>query len=157
MTYSDYGILVGIGVNCCFLLYLMSTPRLTVERLQISELRVLLIGIDQSLAFSAVERLRDWTLKQVERYDGIDLVVIDGFNVHFIDMTTAKTFVEMAQDLQMHQTRLMLWRFEADIAYAMLRMRKELFLPMLRADAQLPAAISRWKHLHYLPSDDSHP
>ncbi|KFB46319.1 AGAP004633-PA-like protein [Anopheles sinensis] len=151
----DYGILVGIGINCCFLLYLMSTPRLTVELMEIANLRVLLVNIDQSLAFSAVDRLRGWILKQIERHDDVELVVIDGSNVHFIDMTVAKSFAEMEHDLQMRQVRLLLWRFEPEIACTLLRLREELFLPILRTDLELQDAVTRWKHLHYLPTDVS--
>ncbi|XP_053669624.1 sodium-independent sulfate anion transporter-like [Anopheles nili] len=151
----DYGILVGIGINGCFLLYLMSSPRLSAEEFQLSELRVLLVCIDQSLVFSSAEALRNWVLKQIDQRNHIDLVVINGENVHFADTTVAKNFVSIEQDLAVRHIRLMLWRFEANVAFSLLRLRKELFITMLRAELLLPEAVARWKHLHYLPSDIS--
>ncbi|EAA10597.5 AGAP004633-PA [Anopheles gambiae str. PEST] len=145
----DYGILVGIGLNCCILLYLMSTPGLSGEEIQLSGLTVLLVKVDQSLAFSSAECLRDWILKRIDQRDHIDVVVIDGQNIHFADTTVAKNFVSIEEDLRIRQIRLMLWRFDAKVAFVFLRMRKELFIPLLRADVQLQDAVARWKHLHY--------
>uniref|UniRef100_A0A182VPV2 STAS domain-containing protein n=1 Tax=Anopheles minimus TaxID=112268 RepID=A0A182VPV2_9DIPT len=149
----DYGILVGIGINCCLLLYLMSTPGLSGEEIQLVGLRILLVKIDQSLAFSSAECLRDWIMKRIGQRDDIDLVVIDGHNVHFADTTVAKNFVNIEEDLRTQHIQLLLWRFQSNVALTLLRMRKELFIPMLRADLQLQDAVARWKHLHPLPSD----
>ncbi|XP_052869528.1 sodium-independent sulfate anion transporter-like [Anopheles cruzii] len=152
----DYGILVGIGIHCAFLLYLISSPRLTSELCLVSDMRILLIGMDQSLAFSSAERLRDWILRQIENYETkIDLVVIDGQNVNFIDMSVAKNVVSIEQDLRARKIQLLLWRFETDTAFTLLRMRKELFLPLLRADHELEEAVAGWKCYHFEPSLNS--
>ncbi|XP_053659952.1 sodium-independent sulfate anion transporter-like [Anopheles marshallii] len=147
----DYGILVGIGINCGILLYLMSTPGLSSEEIQLVGQRILLIKIDQSLAFSSAERLRDWIIKRIGQRDNIDLVVIDGHNIHFADTTVAKSFVDIEEDLRTRNIQLLLWRFQCNVALTLLRMRKELFITMLRADVQLQDAVARWKHLHPLP------
>uniref|UniRef100_A0A8W7JW36 STAS domain-containing protein n=1 Tax=Anopheles albimanus TaxID=7167 RepID=A0A8W7JW36_ANOAL len=148
----DYGILIGIAVHCGFLLYLVSSPRLTAEVCLASDSCVLLIRIDQSLAFSSAELLRDWILERIaEHGTHFDLVVIDGQNVHFLDMTVAKNIVSIEQDLRTRRISLMLWRFEEGVAFTLLRMQKELFFPLLRADNELEQAVSRWKHLHASP------
>uniref|UniRef100_A0A182LWM2 STAS domain-containing protein n=1 Tax=Anopheles culicifacies TaxID=139723 RepID=A0A182LWM2_9DIPT len=151
----DYGILVGIGINCCILLYLMSTPGLSGEEIQLVGLRILLVKNDQSLAFSSAECLRDWIMKRIGQREDIDLVVIDGHNVHFADTTVAKNFVNIEEDLRTQHIQLLLWRFQANVAQTLLRMRKELFITMLRADLQLQDAVARWKYLHSLPSDST--
>ncbi|XP_035902763.1 sodium-independent sulfate anion transporter-like [Anopheles stephensi] len=149
----DYGILVGIGINCCILLYLMSCPGLSGEEIQLAGLRILLVKIDQSLAFSSAECLRDWIMKRIAQRDNIDLVVIDGQNVHFADTTVAKNFVNIEEDLNTRHIRLLLWRFQSNVALALLRMRKELFIGMLRADSQLQDAVARWKFLNQYPPE----
>uniref|UniRef100_A0A182PSR8 STAS domain-containing protein n=1 Tax=Anopheles epiroticus TaxID=199890 RepID=A0A182PSR8_9DIPT len=152
----DYGILVGIAINCCILLYLVSCPGLSAEEVQLAGLRILLVKVDKSLAFSSAECMRDYILKSIEQRDYIDLVVIDGQHIHFADTTVAKNFVSIEEDLRTQRIRLMLWRFEATVALALLRMRKELFITMLRADVALQDAVARWKYLHYqTPSDTS--
>uniref|UniRef100_A0A182JY12 STAS domain-containing protein n=1 Tax=Anopheles christyi TaxID=43041 RepID=A0A182JY12_9DIPT len=151
----DYGILVGIGINCCILLYLISSPGLSAEEMQLAGLSVLLVKVDQSLAFSSAECLRDWILKRVDQRDNIELVVIDGQNIHFADTTVAKNFVSIEEDLRIRRMRLMLWRFESKVAFAFLRMRKELFITLLRADVLLQDAVARWKHLNYQVTWDS--
>uniref|UniRef100_A0A182R0R3 STAS domain-containing protein n=1 Tax=Anopheles farauti TaxID=69004 RepID=A0A182R0R3_9DIPT len=124
----DYGILVGIAINCCILLYLISSPGLSAEEIELSELRILLVNINQSLVFSSAEHLRDWILKQLDQRENVELVVIDGHNIHFADTTVAKNFISIEEDLRTRQIRLLLWRFESNVAFTLLRIRKQLFI-----------------------------
>lgn len=135
----DLGILIGTAINCTFLLYLVSTPSITSETLLLeSTHQTLLIRPSSDLTFSSAEYVRDWIMRAVlDSYENpIDLVVLDGTNINFVDTTVAKNLLCVETDLRAKEVGLVLWRWNRSTAGALVRLDRD-FLPLLRDDKEL--------------------
>ncbi|XP_055632189.1 sodium-independent sulfate anion transporter-like [Toxorhynchites rutilus septentrionalis] len=142
----DYGILVGIAVNCCFLLYLMSAPEITMETRHIDSTNVLIVRPALDLTFSSAEYLRDRVMRTVvEAYQNpIDLVVLDGSGMNFVDTTVAKNLASVVSDLQGREVGLVLWKWNRSTAGTVVRLSTR-FVPLLKNGATIDDVILKWK------------
>ncbi|KAL1392777.1 hypothetical protein pipiens_012238 [Culex pipiens pipiens] len=145
----DYGILIGTAINCCFLLYLISAPTITMESVLLdSSCHTLLVRPATDLTFSSAEYLRDRIMRAVtEAYDApIDVVVLDGAGVNFVDTTVAKNLLCVETDLRAKEVGLVLWRWSRATAGALVRLDRN-FLPLLRDDKELGEVVRSWREV----------
>lgn len=90
----EYGILIGVLINVLFVLYTTARPKIGITVQMVFNQYVLIVVPDQSLVFSAAEHTKDKILRHVDRNsENVDIIVIDGNYVQFIDVTVAKVCV----------------------------------------------------------------
>ncbi|XP_055588078.1 sodium-independent sulfate anion transporter-like [Uranotaenia lowii] len=140
----EYGILVGIGVNLCFLLYLISRPRIDHRVITTNSTTALIIKPTNDLAFSSAEYLREKIIKLASKHDA-NLVVIDGELIKYIDSTVVKNMSITVKDLKAQDRSVLLWRWNREVQYSLYRYKKEQFMPLFRADEKADELISSWR------------
>ncbi|XP_065075945.1 sodium-independent sulfate anion transporter-like isoform X2 [Ochlerotatus camptorhynchus] len=142
----DYGILIGIAINCCILLYLISVPKIEVHMALVEDVRVLTVQPAMDLTFSSAEYLRDRVIRAVvEAFENpIDLVVLDGSTVNFVDTTVVKNLASVENDLRSREVGLVLWRWSRNTAGGLVRL-KDGFRVLLSDEADLRDAVHQWR------------
>ncbi|XP_062557985.1 sodium-independent sulfate anion transporter-like [Armigeres subalbatus] len=142
----DYGILCGIAINCCILLYLISVPKIDLHLSLVEEIRILLVRPTTDLTFSSAEQLRDLVVQSVVKdYDTtVELVVLDGSRVNFVDTTAVKNVASLENDLSSRQVGLVLWRWHRSAAGGLVRLRDGLRVLLSSAES-LEGAVQQWK------------
>ncbi|XP_062557844.1 sodium-independent sulfate anion transporter-like [Armigeres subalbatus] len=142
----DLGILIGIAINSCVLLYLVSAPEIDIAFSLVEDIRVLLIRPAIDLTFSSAEYLRDRVLQAVVKtYENeVDLVVLDGSRVNFVDTTVVKNVASLENDLSSRQVGLILWRWNKSTAGGMVRLRDG-FRTLLSNAESFVEAVQQWK------------
>ncbi|XP_058456095.1 sodium-independent sulfate anion transporter-like [Malaya genurostris] len=143
-TGLEYGILVGIAVNLCFLLYLISRPRIEHRVQQFGTTTALLLRPTNDLAFSSAEYLREKIIRMAAKCSA-DLVVINGELIKYIDSTVVKNLSSTIKDLKIQGRDVLLWRWNREVQYSLYRYRKDQFMPLFRADESDKEMIRRWK------------
>ncbi|XP_058812095.1 sodium-independent sulfate anion transporter-like [Topomyia yanbarensis] len=143
-TGLEYGILVGIAVNLCFLLYLISRPRIEHRVLQVGTTTALILRPTNDLAFSSAEYLREKIIRMAAKCE-VDLVVINGELIKYIDSTVVKNLSSTVKDLKVQGRHVLLWRWNREVQYSLYRYRKEQFMPLFRADENDEEMIRRWR------------
>ncbi|XP_055530534.1 sodium-independent sulfate anion transporter-like [Wyeomyia smithii] len=145
----DYGILVGIAINCCFLLYLMAAPKISMEVIMVEEVSVLVVKPMQDLAFSSAEYLRERIVRAVmESYEApVELLVMDGTGVNFVDTTVTKNLASVEQDMHARDLGFSLWNWSQSTAGALVRLDRR-FLTALTNEPELAAVVRFWKENH---------
>lgn len=90
----ELGILIGIGLNIVFILYMTSRPKTRINHYDVNGYEILLIEPNQSLVYSAAEHLKSKILKHsLSDEHKISTVVIDGHFVWSMDSTVAKVVI----------------------------------------------------------------
>ncbi|EDS42807.1 sulfate transporter 1.2 [Culex quinquefasciatus] len=140
----EYGILIGIGVNLCFLLYLISRPRIDHRTIKINSTNALILRPTNDLAFSSAEYLRDRIIRMASEH-AADVVVIDGELIKYVDSTVVKNLSGTVTDLNAQGRDVLLWRWNREVQYSLYRYRKNQFMPLFRADGNEEAMIRDWK------------
>ncbi|XP_055632195.1 sodium-independent sulfate anion transporter-like [Toxorhynchites rutilus septentrionalis] len=144
LTGLELGIMVGIGVNLCFLLYLISRPRIDHRLLTVDSTRALFLRPTNDLAFSSAEYLREKIIKMAAKHEA-DVVVIDGELIKYIDSTVVKNMAGVVGDLKVQGKYLLLWRWNREVQYSLYRYKKDQFLPLFKADANEELMIKNWR------------
>nr|XP_019527889.2 sodium-independent sulfate anion transporter [Aedes albopictus] len=142
----DYGILIGIALNCCFLLHLMSAPKIDLQLSLVDDIRVLVVRPAMDLTFSSAEYLRDRVVQAVvnDYENPVDLVVLDGSRVNFVDTTVVKNLASTENDLRSRHVGLALWRWRRSTAGGLVRLRDG-FRALLINAGDLDAVVQQWK------------
>lgn len=142
----DYGILIGIAINCCFLLRLISAPKIDFQLSLMDDTRVLVVQPAMDLTFSSAEYLRDKIVQAiVSDYENpVDLVVLDGSRVNFVDTTVVKNLASTENDLRSRHVGLVLWRWHRDTAGGLVRL-KDGFRALLINTGDLEGVVQQWK------------
>ncbi|XP_058456096.1 sodium-independent sulfate anion transporter-like [Malaya genurostris] len=142
----DYGILVGIGINCSFLLYLMAVPKIATQPRRVDGVSVLLVKTLQDLPFASAEYLRDRIVRAVtETYaTPIELLVVDGSGVNFVDTTLTKNLASLESDMHSRKVGFVLWNWNRSTASALLRLN-ESFRTLFSNDQDISEVVKSWK------------
>uniref|UniRef100_A0A182NE09 SLC26A/SulP transporter domain-containing protein n=1 Tax=Anopheles dirus TaxID=7168 RepID=A0A182NE09_9DIPT len=84
----EYGMLIGIGLNICFVLYMTSRPSIDQAMLRTSSgIEAMVVKPDQSLIYSSIEYLKHKIVKMTDKTQ-VGTVIIDGSNM----TTSVKVF-----------------------------------------------------------------
>ncbi|XP_058812097.1 sodium-independent sulfate anion transporter-like [Topomyia yanbarensis] len=142
----DYGILVGIGINCSFLLYLIAAPKITMQHLLADSVNVLVVKPCQDLPFASAEYVRDQVVRAVtEAYESpVELLVVDGRGVNFVDTTMTKNLASLESDMQTREVGFVLWNWSRCTAGALVRLDRS-FLSLVCHEEELSAVVQRWR------------
>ncbi|XP_050079477.1 sodium-independent sulfate anion transporter-like [Anopheles maculipalpis] len=143
----EYGMLVGIGMNICFVLYQVSRPIVVPVRLTIDGKDVLMLQVDQSLVYSAAEYLKHFVLKLASKQTDT-IIVLDGTHIHSVDTTVAKVLVTVVQDMGDSNRTIVFWKWNRSVQCTLLRMEKELFQHLFRNEEKLDAIIKDQGFIH---------
>ncbi|XP_055632192.1 sodium-independent sulfate anion transporter-like isoform X2 [Toxorhynchites rutilus septentrionalis] len=141
----EYGMLVGIGINLCFTLYLTSRPQITHRIQRVNDTDLLVITPDQSLIYSSAEYLKQSVLKLSQR-NLVDVVVLEGSAVAYIDSTVAKILASMVGDLRIQERAMVFWNWQRPAQNTAFRMDAELFVPLFRRADTLEEIVSDLRH-----------
>ncbi|XP_052890352.1 sodium-independent sulfate anion transporter-like [Anopheles moucheti] len=136
----EYGMLVGVGINVCFVLHQISRPIVAPVRLTIDGRDVLILQPDQSLVYSSAEYLKYLALKQANKHPDA-IIVLDGTHISSVDTTVAKVLVSMTQDVEHSNRRIVYWKWNRPAQCTLLRMERTLFQNLFRNDEKLPKVI----------------
>ncbi|XP_055530610.1 sodium-independent sulfate anion transporter-like [Wyeomyia smithii] len=139
----EIGIVVGIAVNLCFLLYLISRPRIDHHLIKISTTTALILRPSNDLAFSSAEYLREKIIKLATKHEA-DLVVINGDSIKYIDSTVVKNLSSTVTDLNAQGRHVLLWRWNLEVQYSLYRYRKEQFMPLFKSDENEEEMVQSW-------------
>lgn len=140
----EYGILIGISVNLCFLLYLISRPRIEHKVLKINHVKALLLRPTNDLAFSSAEYFREKILNLTRNHKA-DVVVIDGEMIKYIDSTVVKNISSTVEELRLQDRHVLLWRWNREVQRSLYRYKKDQFLPLFRAEDSVEKVVQKWK------------
>uniref|UniRef100_A0A4Y0BNY8 STAS domain-containing protein n=1 Tax=Anopheles funestus TaxID=62324 RepID=A0A4Y0BNY8_ANOFN len=136
----EYGMLVGIGINLCFVLHQVSRPVVVPVRLTFDGKDVLILQADQSLVYSSAEYLKYLVLKQAAKHPDA-IIVLDGSHINSVDTTVAKVLVSMTQDMEHSNRRIVYWKWNRPAQCTLLRMERELFENVFRNDEKLDTIV----------------
>ncbi|XP_062557908.1 sodium-independent sulfate anion transporter-like [Armigeres subalbatus] len=140
----EYGILIGIAVNLCFLLYLISRPRIEHRLIVIHHAIALVLRPTNDLAFSSAEYFREKILSMASKHDA-EVVVIDGEMIKYIDSTVVKNISSTVDELKLQGRQVLLWRWNREVQCSLYRYKKDQFLPLFRSDEHVEQVVERWK------------
>ncbi|KAL9693744.1 hypothetical protein quinque_013029 [Culex quinquefasciatus] len=140
----EYGMLVGIGVNMCFVLYLTSRPKIhhRIQRVHNSDL--LIVTPDQSLVYSSAEYLKYHVIKlSAKSGHHVQLVVLDGSTVSYIDSTVAKILASIVEDLRLQDRSVVFWNWQRSVQNTACRLDQELFVPLFHRGETLDELVKQ--------------
>ncbi|XP_058061911.1 sodium-independent sulfate anion transporter-like isoform X2 [Anopheles bellator] len=128
----EYGMVIGIVLNICFVLYMTSRPSIeqAVFRTN-SGIEAMIVKPDQSLIYSSVEYLKHEIIKMVDKSQ-VHAVVIDGTNISYVDSTAAKILSSTVEELAIRQCAVWLWNWNRAVKCTLLRLDRELFYKLFK-------------------------
>ncbi|XP_066250639.1 sodium-independent sulfate anion transporter-like [Euwallacea similis] len=109
----EYGMIIGIATNLLFILYDSARPKLYFERITLENHIVYMIRPKASLFFPSAEYMRDEILRVCCEEKSI--IVFDGEYVRTMDVTHAKNFAHLVDDLDARNQRLLFWNFNKSV------------------------------------------
>uniref|UniRef100_A0A4Y0BLH5 STAS domain-containing protein n=1 Tax=Anopheles funestus TaxID=62324 RepID=A0A4Y0BLH5_ANOFN len=128
----EYGMLIGIALNICFVLYMTSRPKIDQALLRTrSGIEAMVVRPDQSLIYSSIEYLKHEIVKMTDKTQ-VATVIIDGSNVSYVDSTAAKIFSSIVEELAMRGRTVLLWNWNRSVRCTMIRLNKEQFYPLFK-------------------------
>uniref|UniRef100_A0A182VPV5 STAS domain-containing protein n=1 Tax=Anopheles minimus TaxID=112268 RepID=A0A182VPV5_9DIPT len=136
----EYGMLVGIGINVCFVLHQISRPIVVPVRLTVDGKDVLILQADQSLVYSSAEYLKYLVLKQASKHPDA-IIILDGSHINSVDSTVAKVLVSMTQDMEHSKRKIVYWKWNRSAQCTLLRMERTLFQNLFKNDEKLDAML----------------
>ncbi|XP_062533375.1 sodium-independent sulfate anion transporter-like isoform X2 [Armigeres subalbatus] len=139
----EYGMIIGIGVNMCFVLYQTSRPNIAHCIQRIGNVDMLVITPDQSLIYSSAEYLKARVVK-LSQQNLVDLVVIDGAAINHIDTTVAKILASIVEDLKMQERPVLFWNWQRPVQHTAFRLHEELFVPLFKCGHSLEEIVKQW-------------
>ncbi|XP_055530601.1 sodium-independent sulfate anion transporter-like isoform X2 [Wyeomyia smithii] len=133
----EYGMIIGIGVNLCFVLYLTSRPNIIHRIERVNDYELLVVSPDQSLIYSSAEYLKYRVLK-LSQQNQVDVVIIKGSAVSYIDSTVAKILAGIVEDLRVQGKPVYFWNWQRSVQHTAFRLDSALFVPLFkRGDSTL--------------------
>uniref|UniRef100_A0A182PZV9 SLC26A/SulP transporter domain-containing protein n=1 Tax=Anopheles farauti TaxID=69004 RepID=A0A182PZV9_9DIPT len=91
----EYGMVVGIAINVCFILHQTSRPAVAQLLVPVQGKNVLILQPNQGLVYSSAEYLKHIVLKTATK-QACPIVLIDGTHISSVDTTVAKVLSEHA-------------------------------------------------------------
>lgn len=114
----EFGILLGFGVNLCFILYDSARPNFEVNL----NGNGIVFAPKLGLHFSSAAYFKDIVLQNCEKHDQ---VVIDGKNISHLDSTTIKALLFLEKDLQAKNKKLVLVNFPENLTEVFTGLNKD--------------------------------
>ncbi|XP_059472073.1 sodium-independent sulfate anion transporter-like isoform X2 [Neocloeon triangulifer] len=113
----ELGILIGMVVNVCYLLWASARPKVAVERMKSSSgLEYLLVTPDRSLSFPSVEYVRALVLKAgLKLGDSYLPVVVECRHIQAADYTSAEGVKQMIEDFHRRDQPIMFYHVKPKI------------------------------------------
>ncbi|XP_058456090.1 sodium-independent sulfate anion transporter-like isoform X2 [Malaya genurostris] len=139
----EYGMIIGIGVNLCFVLYFTLRPQITHRIERINNVDLLIISPDQSLIYASAEYLKSQVLK-LSLQNPVDVVVIEGSSVSYIDTTVAKNLVGIVDDLGLQGRSVYFWNWKRSAQNTVFRLNAQLFVPLFKRSETLLEIVKCW-------------
>lgn len=107
----SYGILCGVAINLIFVMYSSARPKFKVLQDKLSSGReVYLLKPNCGLHFTSAEHLRGVILEQCTNTQMT--VVLNGEFIGNLDITVAKTIVDLVEELKARGQQIILWNFK---------------------------------------------
>ncbi|XP_053674299.1 sodium-independent sulfate anion transporter-like [Anopheles nili] len=136
----EYGMIVGVGFNICFILHQTSRPEIASVLLTVENKIILILKANQSLVYSSAEYLKHTILKMASKHDA-DIVVLDGTHINSLDTTTVKVLISMTHDMHQLNRSIIFWKWNHATQCTLLRMNKELFQNLFRDDDKIEVMV----------------
>uniref|UniRef100_A0AAG5CND9 STAS domain-containing protein n=1 Tax=Anopheles atroparvus TaxID=41427 RepID=A0AAG5CND9_ANOAO len=131
----EYGMLIGIGLNICFVLYMTSRPGIDQALFRTScGIEAMVVKPDQSLIYSSIEYLKHKIVKMTDKTQ-VAVVIIDGSNVSYVDSTAAKILASTVDELTLRKCTVLLWNWNRSVRCTLLRLNKTLFYSLFKYGA----------------------
>ncbi|XP_065076353.1 sodium-independent sulfate anion transporter-like [Ochlerotatus camptorhynchus] len=139
----EYGMVIGIGVNMCFVLYQTSRPTITQRVQRVGRIDMLVVAPDQSLVYSSAEYLKARVVK-LSQQNLVEVVIIDGSAVNYIDSTVAKILASIVEDLKVQERPVVFWNWQRPVQHTAFRLDAELFVPLFKTGDSLEEIAKCW-------------
>ncbi|XP_058118321.1 sodium-independent sulfate anion transporter-like [Anopheles ziemanni] len=128
----EYGMLIGIGLNICFVLYMTSRPGIDQALFRTAcGIEAMVVKPDQSLIYSSIEYLKHKIVKMTDKTQ-VSVVIIDGSNVSYVDSTAAKILASTVDELVLRKCSVLFWNWNRSVKCTLLRLNKPLFYPLFK-------------------------
>ncbi|KAL5274001.1 SLC26A11 family protein [Megaselia abdita] len=114
---QDLGILLGIALNLCLILFSSAKPDIEFDK----EGTSLIVSPKGHLSYSAAEHFKDTITSNIIE-GSTNKIVIDGQNISSIDSTIAFVFREMMKDFEQYKCTLVLENWKAKTVGVLCRM-----------------------------------
>merc|ERR1739845_201677 len=107
----EYGIIVGAGVQCIFILYSSARPNIRIDTYKdSSNIDYIWITPDRSLIYSSINYVRNVISREISQVkDPYSAAVIDCSQITSIDFTTAKGFKALIDEHKHHKKSVLFY------------------------------------------------
>lgn len=85
----EYGMFCGIGTNMLFILYKSARPKIIIYNEKVLGVQVGIVDVKENLCYSSAEYLKSKVIKFVATCEDIQLIVLNGKVITYIDSTVA--------------------------------------------------------------------
>ncbi|XP_055588077.1 sodium-independent sulfate anion transporter-like isoform X2 [Uranotaenia lowii] len=127
----EYGMVIGIAVNLCFVLYNTSRPKIAYYIEKVNGFDLLVVAPDQSLMYSSAEYLKSRILK-LSQQNSVDAIAINGTAINSIDSTVAKILASIVEDLGLQRRPVVFWNWQRAAQHTAFRLDAEKFVPLFK-------------------------
>lgn len=106
----EYGIVAGILIDACILLYNTARPRVEVEILK-AQRDLIVVPLVDSISYCAAEHLRRKMLRASHEALSDSIIIVDGTNLKEMDSTVAANLMSVVSDIEKRSCQVLFLNF----------------------------------------------
>ncbi|KAG6442122.1 hypothetical protein O3G_MSEX002202 [Manduca sexta] len=106
----EYGMLAGVIIEACVLLYNVSQPTVNVNVIKTDKVAITIVPLIDSVSYCAAEYVRKAIIK-ASLNSSNTVIIIDGTNLKNMDFTVASNLMLIVQDLEKKSRLILLYNF----------------------------------------------
>ncbi|XP_075147654.1 sodium-independent sulfate anion transporter [Haematobia irritans] len=120
----EYGMVCGIIINACFILYKSARPKILITVEKINAVPLGLVQVQENLCYSSAEYLKSKVVKFVTTQgdNSIKMIIIKGDEITNIDSTVAMNIISLKEDLCLLDCTLVCWNWNYEAAGVICRL-----------------------------------
>lgn len=111
----EFGIMAGTLAEALILLYRTSRPRIQVKTIKTDSGELIVIPLNDRIAYCAAEHVRGYILKEVLKHCTANTIVIDGSELKGMDSTVASNLMAGVKDLETNSRNVIFMNFSHEL------------------------------------------